>query len=212
MLIFRCWLWYYRWRSIWHISLRGKQQHRGPLWEHPGKARYCSVMAVGRILSWKKLLLTPKSRTKQWNDCKWFTACFYLQEGSSVRMPSISQPPPLPALALGLEPPLGHPAVCLVPPALVEASSHPRAMPSHRASLLASEVSQTLASLEYGWFSLTEECGKLDVCMDLVQVLVWSVSVWFGFIVMVHSRQVPTWYAMKSVAVILALSFKLIHM
>uniref|UniRef100_G1NQU8 Nuclear pore complex protein Nup98-Nup96 n=1 Tax=Meleagris gallopavo TaxID=9103 RepID=G1NQU8_MELGA len=42
-------------------------------------------------------------------------------------------------LALGLGHPLGHPAACLVPPALAEASSHPRAMPSHRTSLLALE-------------------------------------------------------------------------
>lgn len=142
----RCWLWYHRWRSVWHVSLWGKQQHWGPLWEHPGKARYCSITAGGRNDDLYHQNLKPSSKTMA-NDSQ---LCFCLQEGSSVPTPLISPPPPPPALALALEHPRGHPAACLVPPALVGASSHPRAMPLHRTSLLALEVSRTLVSVEYG--------------------------------------------------------------
>uniref|UniRef100_A0A8V5GP24 Nuclear pore complex protein Nup98-Nup96 n=1 Tax=Melopsittacus undulatus TaxID=13146 RepID=A0A8V5GP24_MELUD len=51
----------------------------------------------------------------------------------------VCQPPPPQALALALEPQLGHQTACLEQPALGEASSHPRAMPLHRISQLGLE-------------------------------------------------------------------------
>lgn len=62
------------------------------------------------------------------------------QEGCLVRLRSISQPPPPQVLALGLGHQLGRRTACLAPPAPVEGSSHPKAMPSRRTSLLASET------------------------------------------------------------------------
>lgn len=73
------------------------------------------------------------------------TACFCLQEGCLGQPRSTNQPPPPPALALGLEHPLGHQTASSEPPALVGASSHPRTMPLHRTNQLALEVSETAA-------------------------------------------------------------------
>lgn len=94
-----------------------------------------------------------------------------------VRLRSISQPPPPQVLALGLGHQLGRRTACLAPPAPVEGSSHPKAMPSRRTSLLASEVSKAAASLKCCLLSLIEKCGTLGIRGGLIQVIMWGFSV-----------------------------------